>query len=120
MAGLLSGGIAATVGNAFAGLFYAATLTQKSTTGGNAYDPSSGSTTSTDYACKGIVDEYSAYDFATGLVQVNDRKILILATSLSVTPKPDDLVTIRGATYRVIRVSTDPAIAVWELQGRAA
>ena len=115
MTSLLEGPLAKTIGKALTPLFYAATLTHQTVTGGDGYDPT---TTTADYACKGIVDEYSAFDIANSLAQFNDRKILVLATSLSVTPKPDDTITIRGVTYRVVNVSTDPALAVWVLQGR--
>ncbi len=114
----LEGSLAKTIGKAFAATFYAATLTRITKTGGNGYDPASGSTSSVDYPCKGMVDVYSAYDIASGVVEVNDRRILVLATSLSIVPKVDDTITIRGATYRVINVATDPATAVWTIQGR--
>ncbi|HWV44125.1 hypothetical protein [Pseudorhodoplanes sp.] len=52
-----------------------------------------------------------------GLVAANERKVLILATSLSVRPQPQDRVTIRGITFTINDVKTDPAEAVFECKG---
>ncbi len=52
-----------------------------------------------------------------------DRKVLILAKSLAVQPVVNSRVTPRigqyaGVQFTVVNVSTDPAAAVWTLQGR--
>ncbi|WP_156332363.1 MULTISPECIES: hypothetical protein [Rhodopseudomonas] len=52
-------------------------------------------------------------------MQANDRQVLVLAASLSgVTPLPGDRVAVRGVTFTANATSTDPATAVWEIQGR--
>ena len=75
--------------------------------------------TTVDYTCKAIVEDYAAKYRLEGLIQANDRKLLVLANSLSVTPTTGDRLTIRSQTFHVIMVGVDPALAVWELQGRA-
>jgi len=120
MASPLQGSIAAKIGSAFSSLFYAATLvrtTNEVPSGQPSWDKS-GTPTTTSYTCKGIVEEYSDYAKANSLVNAEDRKVLILATSLAVTPTDQDKVTIGGKTYRVIEAKTDPATAVWELRCR--
>lgn len=116
----LEGKIATAVGKAFASTFYDATVNRTVTADP---DPSTpwipGTATTTTYACKGIVDSYSDYAIANSLVDAQDRKVLILATSLSITPTDLDTITIRGVTYTVINVKTDPALAVWECQCRS-
>jgi hypothetical protein len=49
------------------------------------------------------------------LVNATDVKVLILASTLSVTPQETDRITIRGVTYSVLGVIMgDPAKATWE------
>lgn len=74
--------------------------------------------TPTPYACKAIVETYSNYFRANGLVDIKDRKVLILANSVSIQPTANDRVTISGITFTVMEVGTDPATAVWECKGR--
>ena len=116
----LEGKIAATIGKAFASTFYDATLVRVTP---GTVDPDEPwvpvADTITNYACKGMIDTYSAYHLANSLVEADDRRILILASSLSVTPTENDTVTIRGSSYSIIDVKTDPAIAVYELQCRS-
>jgi len=117
----LSGAIAKAIYGGMKGVFLDATLTR--TTPGTP-DPDEPwvpvSDTTTDYPCKAIVEQYSDFQIANSLVQANDRKVLILANSLSVVPQlTTDAVTVRGETYQIIgEVKTDPALAVWEVQGR--
>lgn len=117
----LQGSLARQIGRAFASIFYEATVNR--TVMGAPVNPAEpwtpGPPTTVNYPCKGMVDEYSDYAIANSLVDAQDRKILILATSLAITPTDGDTVTIRGATYRIVPpVTTDPALAVWELRGR--
>jgi hypothetical protein len=101
------------------GLFLDATLTRDVIPDSPAYDPADPPVpSSTDYTCKAIVEVYSDYFRKNGLVDAKDRKVLILADSLSVTPKANDRVTISGVTFTVMEVDTDPATAVWECKGR--
>lgn len=74
--------------------------------------------TPTDYGCKAMVEKYSDYFTKQGLVQDGDRKVLILANSLAIKPVANSRVTIQGITFTILKVDTDPATAVWELQGQ--
>ena len=116
----LSGSLAATIGAAFNSLFLDATLTRDvevtDSPDRESFDPAD--PTQTAYSCKAIVETYSQMFRRDGLVEANDRKVLILATSLAVTPKAGDRVTISGVTFMVMEVETDPAVAVWTCQGR--
>lgn len=116
MASPLSGSLAKAVYRAAKGIFLDATLTQVSVSGGAAYEP--GSQTETAHACKVIVEAYSDHFKASGLIDQKDRKVLILAQSLSVTPKEGDKVTVSGITFTAMEVQTDPATAVWVVRGR--
>jgi len=42
-----------------------------------------------------------------------------LSFSLAITPTLMDIITIRGKTYAIMNVSSDPANATWILQGRS-
>lgn len=118
MASPLEGALAKQVGKAFSKLFMAATLTRDvvpSSPAYDAFDPPA--PVPVDYPCKAVVENYADKFRLEGLVQTNERKVLILATSLSVRPQPNDRVTIRGITFTVVDVKTDPAESVWELRG---
>jgi hypothetical protein len=116
VASILEGALAQTIGKAMAGTFYAATVTRLTPGAGPSHDP--GEPTETDYTCKAIVDTYKAWERVGTTIQANDRKVLVLATSLDIVPKPGDTVTIRGATYTVVDVGSDPALATYKLQVR--
>jgi hypothetical protein len=113
----LQGALAAQIYKGMKGLFLDATYTVD--VPGTITDPADPpAPTPTDYACKGIVEKYSDYFRANSLVDAKDRKVLILAGSLAVKPVPNARVTIGGVTFAIIKVDTDPATAVWEIQGR--
>jgi hypothetical protein len=125
MASILENNLAQLVADAFvsADLFLNATLTRE--VPGVAADPADPpAPTTTAYPCKAIEDTWSKGLLAGGLVRGTDVRILILAKTLAVEPKPEDRITIRGATYRVVpagigglaAVQTDPARATWELR----
>lgn len=71
-----------------------------------------------EFDCMGWVEEYSDYRMANAMVQANDRKVMVTATSLSTTPKVGGLLVAQGRTYSVTEIGTDPATAAWELKGR--
>lgn len=113
----LQGGLARTVGSAFNTLFLDAVLTRDIPRDGpDPADPLP--PVPTEFDCKAIVEKYSDYYRTNGLVDAKDRKVLILAASISTKPQPNDRVTIQNITFVVQNVSTDPAKAVWECQGR--
>lgn len=112
----LSGSLARAVYAAAKGIFLDASLVRKGVSGGASFDPTAAPETT--YTCKAIVEAYSLKARADGLVDVNDRKVLILAESLSVIPAVGDKITIQGITFLALEISTDPATAVWEVRGR--
>lgn len=71
-------------------------------------------------SARGIIDDYAAGLVDGSLIQKDDRRVLLLAETISggAIPKPNDSVTIEDVTYRVIRVQRDPAAATYTLQVR--
>lgn len=65
---------------------------------------------------EGFADIYTAFYKAQAGIPESDVKLLIIAGSLSTTPQKDDEVKFRDKWYKVRKVSTDPALATWELQ----
>jgi len=116
----LEGSLAKTINAAMQNLFISATLIRDeavvTSPAPEPWEPQS--TAEVEYTCKAIVEMYSQRLRAEGLVDMNDRKVLILAQSLEVTPVPGNRVTVRGITFTIIDVATDPALAVWECKGR--
>lgn len=117
---ILEGELAATITAALldAGIPFDVTVTR--TEQGTIYDPVSGTypETTTHYSCKGFVEAYSDLLRSTGVVGPGDVKVVVLAPTLSITPRPTDKVTARGQTFTIIAVSPDPAVATIELQAR--
>ena len=113
----LSGSLAAQIYSGMKNLFLDATYTVD--VPGVATDPADPpAPTATDYSCKAIVEKYSDYFTKNGLVQDGDRRVLILANSLAVRPVANSRITISGIQFTTISVDTDPATAVWTIQGR--
>lgn len=101
-------------------LYQAATLTKLAPgtrtpgniTGGTNPTPAS-------YKAAGFVGDYNAFEMSNAtLVAVGDRKISLYGASIKggVAPAVNDEVTIGGATYRIRRVTSDPANAVYICQ----
>jgi hypothetical protein len=113
-------GLAKTINGALGNIFLDATLTRNVVPSTPSYDPADPpAPVPTNYACKAIRDSYSIRDMQGGsLILQGDVKILILAESLAVVPQKRDIITIQGSSFVVIDFGTDPATAVWTIQGR--
>ena len=72
----------------------------------------------TSYPCKALVDDYSDMRRATAGIPAHDRKIIILAASLSVAPAVGHTINAEGRDWQIVALSRDPAKATWEVQGR--
>ena len=116
MSSPLAGSLAKTIGGAFKTLFLDAVLTRDGESTGPSYDPTLGEPLT--FNCKAIVEKYSDRFRTDSLIRQSDRKVLILANSLGVRPAEGDRITISGITFTAMDVATDPAEAVWEVQGR--
>lgn len=122
----LAGSLAKTIGKAMSGLFLDAVLTRAVHAAPDPLEPwTPGTSTDTDYPCKAIHEEWSAYHRQGGLVLSSDRRVLVLASTVAVEPAPGDRITIRGETFTIVEqgsgqpaVSTDPAKATWVLRCR--
>src|SRR5262245_21221785 len=117
----LEGSLATTICKAMKSLSIDATLLRDgATTATNspdlAFDPAE--PTTSEHSCLAVVETYGAMLRASGVIKSNERKVLILANSLDVTPVPNDRITVRGITFTILEVMTDPALAVWECKGR--
>ncbi len=84
-------------------------------TSGPVWDPI---ITDVPYACSGWVDNYATIDHVDSNVQVNDRKVFIIASTLAVTPVPGNTVAIAGSPFSIISVALDPAGCAWVCQCR--
>lgn len=79
-----------------------------------------GSSTPTSYTCKGIVEDYTNREREESNITEKDRKILILAGSISVMPKQGwEVEDNDGNKYEIVGpIKTDPAGATYQIQGR--
>jgi len=68
--------------------------------------------TQTEYAGKGFNEVFTAMERLAGIPD-DYRKIIILANTITVEPKPQDKITFRGETLDIISVDKDPAQATY-------
>ena len=116
MTSFLAGSLAKTIGKALASTFLPATLTRGSSV----------------YSCSAIFENYGQFPGAGGALSTPDAKILVLASTLAVSPVDGDVISIPTAPFAsglsfvvfslkdsVDAVSIDPAGAVWTLVTKA-
>lgn len=112
--GLLDGQIRAAIAKGFNGKLLSGTLRKVTTTGRDANgDPI---TTTTDYACHGFVDDYSAITRMAAGIPATDSRVTLIAGLCAAEPAIGDKVLVSGQWWQVRAVSKDPAGATFELQ----
>lgn len=113
--GLLDGGIKAIVGGALKGIFLDFTIIRKTTTApANPWEPPS--VVDAEYACKAIVTRFKYMEIDGERVKTEDRKVIILAQDLAITPTQGDYIAGASETKRyqiVSEVTKDPAGATF-------
>jgi len=67
------------------------------------------------------VSDYRAGQIDGTLIQKGDRKVLLIAESGSaaLVPSSGDRITVEGATYFIVSVGRDPAVATYPCQVRS-
>ena len=88
-------------------------------TTGQGWRPSPGNIV--EYACKGFISQYKENEINGDTVRTNDRKIMIMAKSISVQPQQGDKVKVSGddREYTIVgNVTSDPARATYTMVGR--
>lgn len=81
----------------------AGTIRRTVVTGGNAYDPTSGTATTTDHAATLVVTEFSNSEIDGTRVLATDKKVLVAAGGLAITPEPGDkVVEADGTIYDIV------------------
>ncbi|NBX02616.1 MAG: hypothetical protein EBR02_00845 [Alphaproteobacteria bacterium] len=73
------------------------------TTTGNLIQPN------TEYNVRGLIEDYSEFHVSQGLVKAGDRRIILAAGSLSVTPAPGDTILFAGQSFLIIGVHSEYA-----------
>jgi len=92
-----------------------ALVIRRQETSGPPWDPV---TSDVDYNCMGWIDDYDAASRAGSLVQQNDRKVFVVASTLVIAPIVTDRLVVGTTLYTIIGVQRDPAGACWVLQCR--
>jgi hypothetical protein len=123
MASPLEGPIRKTIGKAMRSVFYEAIIPrtealEEMPPDHPPWEPWNPETITHEHKCRAFVDTYSDFHIASSLVQSGDVKIVVLVDSLAITPTLLDTITIRGRSYTILNVSSDPAEATWILQCR--
>lgn len=71
-----------------------------------------------EHSCKALVDDYSDFRRSALGIPGKDRKIIILAASVAVSPAVGHTIRAEGRDWSIISLTRDPAAATWEVQGR--
>jgi len=77
-------------------------IRRKTVTGGDAFDPSTGTATSPDTPCTLVVTDYSLHERDGVRVLSTDKKVLIAAGGLAIEPKPSDKIVIGGIPHEIV------------------
>lgn len=96
-------------------------IRRTTTTGGNEWDPTSGTTQDVDYAAQAVVTDYKEGLIDGEAVKYGDKRIILAAKGLSITPETTDKLIVGDVNFTIVRVTTvSPAgtIVVYELQAR--
>lgn len=116
--GLLDGQIAAAIYAGFKGRLLTGTLRRETPGSGTDGfgDPNPGTTA--DYTFEGIKESYNASFRASAGIPQTDVRFLIIARSLSVTPRRGDMVRFGSGAWHQVREieAIDPATATYQLQ----
>ena len=115
-------GLAATADRLIEKFGQAATIRRKTTTGGSAYDPTSGTTTTTDQAVNAAITRYRNSEIDGTLIKRGDKQALVPAVGLTITPTVKDqfvLGDVVHAIQAVDEVSPGGTVVVYRLQVRA-
>lgn len=114
---LLDGDLAGLFGSAFSVFYLDATLHKVTSTD----DGSGGYAVATvDYPIKAMIEAMSDKARAASGLPLTAVDMSLLRRGMSIAVALDDLVTVSGQTYRIIRVETDPAGAAWSVAAVAA
>jgi len=77
--------------------------------------------TVTDFPCTGFIDDYQDKEIDGTLIQVGDRRILLLGNTIAggtVRPERKDQITIEGQVHTILRITRDPDAATYVCQTR--
>lgn len=72
------------------------------------YNPSTGMTaagTSTDYACRGLTQDYTMREIDGTNIRFGDKKVLVSASGLAILPISGDILVSGSNSYSVISVN---------------
>ena len=73
------------------------------------------------YVVKAIFTDYTSKDLENSAIRSTDQKILITKLDLPVVVSDKDFIEdVDEVIWNVVNFETDPANAVWEIQGRKA
>ena len=89
-------------------------------TGTPVYDPNAGSESGTSETIQSgieaVITAYKNFEINGNQIVAGDRKVFILAGSLTVIPKVNDQIEFGGVRHRIKDVGKDPAGAMYVLQ----
>jgi hypothetical protein len=112
--GLLDGAIKQAIATGFRGKLLKGTLRKVTATGrATNGDPV---TTTSDYACQGFREAYSAFFRAQALIPDDDVQIVLIAGLTGAAPIAGDKINLVGAWWQVRKVDIDPAGATYSCQ----
>lgn len=119
----------ADIGAVFGVVYPSARLIKRvPTTTGDAWNKTKTGETATNYDCKALVEEFSGSQVVNSQITEDDRKIIILQSTLGAVPEAGDAIVVPypgGPEYKIgdyssaiPAVTADPANGAWICHGR--
>lgn len=100
-----------------------ATLRQTSTTGGDPWDPGSGTTTTTETTVIVAIVDWANNQIDGTLIRSTDRHVLMSAQGLGVTPALGDQLIVGGETLSLVeplkQINPGGTVVVYDMNARA-
>lgn len=100
-----------------------AALRQTSTTGGDPWDPGSGTTTTTDTTVTVAVIDWANNEIDGTLIRSTDRHVLMSAQGLDVTPALGDQLIVGSETLSLVKplkqINPGGTVVVYDMNARA-
>lgn len=72
-----------------------------------------------EHPCRGWRDQFEQELIDGTLIRTTDWRIVILASSIGITPTTSDKVLVEGQSLNIVSVRRDPAGAIFDVQARA-
>jgi hypothetical protein len=119
MVSILEGELAEDVAEALSAARVPMAITVRETIPGSGPPYNPGPPTYVNHACEGWPESYADAEIDGTRITQSDVRVLILTTSLAMTPTTSDHVIVGGTSHTILNIKRDASGALLEIQARA-